>query len=139
MVEAGGSLPEAVVAKARSVVEVHRIAVRRAVDAGVKIAMGTDSGVGAHGDNLREVELMAQVGMTPAQALVATSSEAARLLGVDRELGTIERGKRADLVVIDGDPLDLRGLGQRVLAVWMDGARVDSGAAATSLPTKSLG
>ncbi len=139
MVDAGGSLPEAVVAKARSVIEIHRVAVRRAVDAGVKVAMGTDSGVGAHGDNLREVELMAEVGMTPAQALVATSSEAARLLGVEHELGTIERGKRADLVIIEGDPLDLRRLGERVVAVWKDGVRVDSNAASEGLPTKSLG
>jgi imidazolonepropionase-like amidohydrolase len=139
MVDAGGSLPEAVIAKARSVLEIHRQAVRRAVDAGVKVAMGTDSGVGAHGDNLREVELMADVGMTPAQALVATSSEAAKLLGVEGELGSIEPGKRADLVVVEGDPLDVRGLGARVAAVWKDGARVDSRAGEQGLPTKSLG
>jgi imidazolonepropionase-like amidohydrolase len=139
MVDAGGSLPEAVIAKARSVVEIHREAVRRAVDAGVKVAMGTDSGVGAHGENLREVELMADVGMTPVQALVATSSEAARLLGVEAELGSVEAGKRADLVVVDGDPLDVRGLGARVSAVWKDGVRVDRRAGDGGLPTKSLG
>jgi imidazolonepropionase-like amidohydrolase len=126
LVDAGGSLPEAVVEKARAVVEIHRVAVRRAVEAGVKVAMGTDSGVGAHGDNLREVELMAGVGMSPAQALVATTSEAARLLGVQDELGTIEAGKRADLVVIEGDPRDVKGLGDRVRQVWQDGVRVDS-------------
>ena len=55
------------------------------------------------------------------------------------DLRTIERGKRADLVVVDGDPLDVRGLGERVVAVWKDGVRVDSKAAAGTLPTKSLG
>jgi len=100
--------------------------------------MGTDSGVGAHGNNLREIELMADVGMTAAQALVATSSEAARLLGVEAELGTIEPGKRADLVVVQGDPLDVRGLGARVAAVWKDGVRVDGHARDGGLHTKSL-
>jgi len=128
LVEAGGSLPEAVVAKAHAVIEIHRLAVRRAIEAGVKVAMGTDSGVGPHGSNLREVELMTDVGLSPAQALVATTSEAARLLDVADELGTIEPGKRADLVVIDGDPLDVKGLGDRVRQVWKDGVRVDSAA-----------
>jgi len=128
LVEAGGSLPEAVVAKAHAVIEIHRLAVRRAIEAGVKVAMGTDSGVGPHGSNLREVELMTDVGLSPAQALVATTSEAARLLDVADELGTIEPGKRGDLVVIDGDPLDVKGLGDRVRQVWKDGVRVDSAA-----------
>ena len=128
LVEAGGSLPEAVVAKAHAVIEIHRLAVRRAIEAGVKVAMGTDSGVGPHGSNLREVELMTDVGLSPAQALVATTSEAARLLDVADKFGTIEAGKRADLVVIDGDPLDVKGLGDRVRQVWKDGVRVDSAA-----------
>ena len=128
LVEAGGSLPEAVVAKAHAVIEIHRLAVRRAIEAGVKVAMGTDSGVGPHGSNLREVELMTDVGLSPAQALVATTSEAARLLDVADKFGTIEPGKRADLVVIDGDPLDVKGLGDRVRQVWKDGVRVDSAA-----------
>jgi imidazolonepropionase-like amidohydrolase len=124
LVDAGGSLPEVVVAKARAVIETHRVAVRRAVEAGVKVAMGTDSGVGPHGNNLRELELMVDVGMSAEQALVATTSQAARLLGVDAELGTIEPGKRADLVVIDGDPHDVLGLTDRVVQVWKDGVLV---------------
>jgi imidazolonepropionase-like amidohydrolase len=124
VVAAGGRLPEAVVAKAHAVIEVHREAVTRAVEAGVKIAMGTDSGVGPHGENLRELDLMTQCGLTPAQALVATTSEAARLLGVDNDLGTIEVGKLADLVVLRGELSDMTGLGERVLQVWKDGRRV---------------
>jgi imidazolonepropionase-like amidohydrolase len=62
--------------------------------------------------------------MSPAQALVATTSEAARLLGVDHDRGTIEAGKRADLVVLGGSLDDMTGLADRVLQVWKDGQRV---------------
>ncbi|HET7704158.1 MAG TPA: amidohydrolase family protein [Candidatus Limnocylindrales bacterium] len=106
------------------VVDVHRDAFRRAVQAGVRIAMGTDSGVTPHGRNLRELELMAAGGMQPAAVLEATTRSAAELLGVDDELGTIEVGKLADLAVIAGDPYDFRELGDRAEQVWQGGARV---------------
>ncbi|MGH2357787.1 MAG: amidohydrolase family protein [Candidatus Limnocylindria bacterium] len=121
---AGASIPEASVQKAHEVVEIHRDAFRRAAAAGVRIAMGTDSGVTPHGQNLREVALMVEGGLTPAQAVVATTSSAAELLGLDAELGTLEPGKRADLVVVDGDPLDVATLADRVDAVYMDGRQV---------------
>jgi imidazolonepropionase-like amidohydrolase len=122
--EAGVSLPPAVVDKARAVIDVHREAFRRAVEAGVRIAMGTDSGVTAHGKNLRELELMAAGGMAPAAVLEATTRSAAQLLGVDDRLGTVEPDKVADLVVLDGDPYDFTGLAERVEQVWQDGLRV---------------
>jgi imidazolonepropionase-like amidohydrolase len=124
LVAAGGQVPTAVIEKAHAVIDVHRAAVTRAIEAGVKIAMGTDSGVGPHGQNLRELDLMTQCGMSPAQALVATTSEAARLLGVDQDRGTIEPGKRADLVVLGGSLDDMTSLADRVLQVWKDGQRV---------------
>jgi imidazolonepropionase-like amidohydrolase len=120
----GGALTEAAIRKAREVVEVHKESFRRAVAAGVRIAMGTDSGVTAHGENLRELALMAEGGMKPEDVLAATTSSAAELLGVDDELGTIEPGKRADLVLVDGDPLDLAKLPGAVREVWKDGVRV---------------
>jgi imidazolonepropionase-like amidohydrolase len=86
--------------------------------------MGTDSGVTAHGQNLRELGLMASGGMKPEEVLVATTSSAAELLGVDSELGTIEPGKRADLVLVDGDPFDFDSLPGAVREVWKDGVRV---------------
>jgi imidazolonepropionase-like amidohydrolase len=89
----------------------------------VKVAMGTDAGVGPHGDNLRELGLLQRAGMSPAAALRSATQEAARLLGVDDRLGTIEPGKAADLVVFDGDPLVFDGLGSRVEQVWIDGTR----------------
>jgi imidazolonepropionase-like amidohydrolase len=106
------------------VVEEHADSIARAIAAGVKVAMGTDSGVTPHGQNLREVGLMVDRGLTPAAALVATSRTAAELLGVDAELGTLEPGKRADIVMVDGDALDVDGLGDRILAVWKDGDQV---------------
>jgi imidazolonepropionase-like amidohydrolase len=122
--DAGVPLPPAVVDKARRVVEIHRSAFRRAVEAGVRIAMGTDSGVTPHGRNLRELGLMVEGGMTPLAALEATTRSAAQLLGVDEQLGTIEIGKIADLVVVTGDATDVTTLPDRVEQVWKAGARV---------------
>ena len=122
--EAGAAIPEASLRKAREVVDIHADSFRRAVEAGVAVAMGTDSGVTPHGRNLRELELMVQGGMTPAQALTATTSVAARLMGVEDELGTLEPGKRADVVVVSGDAMDVASLGERIEAVYKDGERV---------------
>lgn len=121
---AGVALPAAVVRKAEEVIEIHSESVRRAVAAGVRIAMGTDSGVGPHGTNLEELPLMAACGMRPADVLVATTSSAARLLGYGDELGLLAPGHRADLVLVDGDAFDFDGLAGNVRQVWQDGARV---------------
>src|SRR5207237_7612032 len=116
--------------KAREVTEAHVDSFRRAVAAGVRIAMGTDSAVTPHGENLRELELMAAGGMSPEDVLVATTRTAAELMGLERELGTLEPGKRADLVVVDGDPFELSGLEERIAAVYRDGRLVAGGRAA---------
>jgi imidazolonepropionase-like amidohydrolase len=78
---------------------------RKAVPAGVKIAFGTDAGVSKHGRNADEFELMVKHGMTPAQALQAATVNAADLLGLANEIGTIEPGKSADIIAVEGDPL----------------------------------
>jgi imidazolonepropionase-like amidohydrolase len=122
--DAGVPLPPVVVDKARAVVEIHRAAFRHAVEAGVRIAMGTDSGVTPHGRNLRELALMVDGGMSPAAALEATTRSAAQLLGVERDLGTIEEGKLADLVVVTGDPYDVKTIPERIESVWRAGVRV---------------
>jgi imidazolonepropionase-like amidohydrolase len=121
--EAGAAIPETVVAKAAATTEVHTQAVKKAVAAGVRIAMGTDCGVGPHGTNLDELPLMADCGMSAEQVLAATTSGAARLLGVGDELGRLAPGMRADVVVVDGDARDLHGLRSRVREVWLDGVR----------------
>jgi imidazolonepropionase-like amidohydrolase len=124
MAAVGGSFTDESLRKAKMVVEAHDDSVSRAIAAGVKIAMGTDSGVTPHGQNLQELQLMVDRGMTPAQSLVATTRTAAELLGVDDELGTLEPGKRADVVVVDGDPLEFDKLAERIDGVWKDGAAV---------------
>jgi imidazolonepropionase-like amidohydrolase len=124
---AGSQLPEGVVAKAQEVVSAHAEAFARAVSAGVKIAMGTDSGVGPHGNNLDELPLMAAGGLTPAQVLVATTRSAAELLQVADETGTIMPGKRADIVALAGDPFDLANFKVNIRAVYSGGAKVRDG------------
>jgi imidazolonepropionase-like amidohydrolase len=102
----------------------ERDAFRRAAEAGVKVAMGTDCPVAPHGTNLNELRHMAANGFTPAQALHATTLSAAELMGLDAELGSIESGKRADIVVLDGDPLVFEDYEARIEQVWKDGVRV---------------
>jgi imidazolonepropionase-like amidohydrolase len=80
-------------------------ALRRAVPAGVRIAFGTDAGVSMHGRNADEFVLMVQNGMTPMSAITAATVNAADLLGISAEAGTIEPGKSADIVAVRGDPL----------------------------------
>ncbi|MGH3009549.1 MAG: amidohydrolase family protein [Gaiellaceae bacterium] len=122
--EAGVPIPDHVLLKASEVVEAHRDSIRRAAAAGVKIAMGTDAGVIPHGENLLELDLMAAVGMAPTDVLVATTKTAAELMGLEKELGTIEPGKRADLVVVSGDPFDFVGYAGRIERVYQDGRLV---------------
>jgi imidazolonepropionase-like amidohydrolase len=121
---AGASIHEASVAKAKEVVEIHRRSFGRAVEAGVKVAMGTDSGVTPHGRNLRELELMRAGGMPPDAVLRATTSVAAELLGLEADSGSLDEGKRADLVVIDGDPFEFEDLADRIVAVYQAGELV---------------
>src|SRR5439155_13310640 len=109
--------------KAREVVEIHRESFRKAVAAGVKIAMGTDSGVTPHGENLRELVLMEEGGQTPPQVLQSSTISAAELMGLQDELGSLEPGKRADVVVVEGDPFEFKTLAERIEAVYKDGER----------------
>ena len=83
----------------------------KAAPAGVKIAFGTDAGVSKHGRNADEFELMVKYGMTPVEAIKAATVNAADLLGLSSEIGTIEPGKSADIIAVSGDPLtDVRVL-----------------------------
>ncbi|MFJ7217794.1 amidohydrolase family protein [Amycolatopsis sp. NPDC098790] len=129
----GARLTEASLAKAHAVLEAHANSFRRAVEAGVKIAMGTDAVGSAPGRNLEELKLMHRFGQTPAQVLRSTTLVGAQLLGVDEHYGTLRPGKRADLVVVSGDPLDFHDLQARVESVWMDGILVEDRTAAASV------
>jgi imidazolonepropionase-like amidohydrolase len=101
--------------------------VKRLSAAGVPIAMGTDTGpVGRFQGyfELMEMELMVKAGLTAQQALAAATRDAARCMKVDRDLGTLERGKWADFVVLDADPLaDIKNL-RKISSVWIAGNRV---------------
>ncbi|MCI4010218.1 amidohydrolase family protein [Brevibacterium sp. ZH18] len=123
--EAGASLPQSVVDKAHSVIEAHYSSISKAHEAGVKIAMGTDAGVGPHGENLEEISLLAGVGLSTTEALAAGTSVAAELLGHD-SVGRIAEGALADLVLIDGDlsTEDVRGIENKVSSVYLNGALV---------------
>jgi imidazolonepropionase-like amidohydrolase len=107
----------------------HRMAhdaVAASAAAGIKIALGTDAGLSPeHGTNLRELGLLVRYGgMTPMQAIVAGTKTSAELCGLADELGTIQPGKIADVVVVRGDPLadiDAVGVADNVLLVIKDG------------------
>ncbi|WP_249870527.1 metal-dependent hydrolase family protein [Oceanobacillus saliphilus] len=99
-------MPETAVQKSKEVIEIHKASIAKAYKAGVKIAMGTDAGVMRHGTNLRELGLMADVGMTPMETIVASTKTAAECLGWEDKLGTIEHGKLADIVIVKGNPLE---------------------------------
>jgi imidazolonepropionase-like amidohydrolase len=108
------SVPPYALRKAREVMASHQASFRLAVERGVRIAMGTDTGVGPHGSNAEELERMVDGGMTPMQAIVATTRSAAECTRIAHLTGTLEVGKRADVLGVDGDPLaDIRVLQER--------------------------
>ena len=117
-------VPEPVKEKLRELGRPELDAFRLAVEAGVRVGMGTDCPVAPHGTNLRELQLMAENGMTPQQALVAATSGAAELMGLQDELGTLAAGKRGDVVVVGGDPFVFEDLPDRIEQVWKDGVRL---------------
>ena len=84
----------------------HIESIQRALQAGVPIIAGTDAGGHEHGINARELQYLVEAGLSPMQALQAGTSWAAACLGMEGEIGTLETGKWADMVVVDGDPLE---------------------------------
>ncbi|PYN56476.1 MAG: amidohydrolase family protein [Candidatus Rokuibacteriota bacterium] len=97
--------------RARALRAHHLESVGRALAAGVNVVAGTDAGGHGHPHNALELEHLVAAGLTPMQALQAATSRAAACLGLEHEIGTIEKGKWADLILVDGDPLkDVRVL-----------------------------
>jgi imidazolonepropionase-like amidohydrolase len=95
---------------------------RRAVKAGVKVAMGSDAVFTMFGENAHELGWFVRAGMTPAQALAAATTNGAALLGLDKELGAVAPGYYADIVAVEGDPLaDIGAVTHRVRWVMKGG------------------
>ena len=103
-----GGMPDYALEKCAGMAEAQRQNFRKAVKAGVRIAMGTDAGTpfNHHGRNAQELRRMVQFGLTPMRAIEAATRSAATLLGLEQEIGTVEAGKQADLLVVKGNPLD---------------------------------
>jgi len=100
-----GWSPE-ILRKNRETTDIQRAAFAKAVKAGVRIGFGTDSGIYPHGDNARQFAYMVKYGMTPLDAIRSATLSAAASLGRSQELGSIATGKFADLIAINGDPLE---------------------------------
>jgi imidazolonepropionase-like amidohydrolase len=108
-----GYFPEMVRVKAAAIGPLIQQTFARAYKAGVKIAFGTDAGVGMHGDNWQEFVFMTEAGMPAMTALHSATIESARLLGVSDSLGSLKVGKIADIVAVPGDPLqDIQLMGK---------------------------
>ena len=118
---AESKFPPLVRQKADLAVKQQDATVRRALALGVKIALGTDAAVYPHGNNAVEFVLLANDGMTPAQALRAGTSSAADLLGLEKTIGTLEVGKLADIVAVPGNPLENIKVTQSVVFVMKEG------------------
>lgn len=128
-VEAG--IPAFAVEKTLRIKPFHLESVRMAREAGVRVAMGTDAGTpfNMHGENLGELQRLVEVGYSPQEAMRAGSQIAAEVMALGEELGTIEEGKLADLIVVEGDPLEDIGLllGAEAIRLVMQGGKLVKG------------
>ena len=93
-------------ARAAALREHHVRSLEMALEHGVTVTAGTDEGGWEHGNNAHELSCLVEAGMTPMQAIVAATGDAAKCVGLESEIGTIAAGKRADLILVDGNPLD---------------------------------
>jgi imidazolonepropionase-like amidohydrolase len=122
------AVPDWIIAKSRPIQDDSLLSLRMAYEAGVPIANGSDAAtpLNFHGDNAREIYWMQQAGLPALAALHAATGNAARAVGWDDRLGTLEAGKLADLIVLDRDPLDdLRSLADKESLRWvMKGGKI---------------
>jgi imidazolonepropionase-like amidohydrolase len=116
-----GYYPDLVTPKALAVGPKIQSTFAKAYKAGVKIAFGTDAGVFQHGKNWMEFGFMIEAGMPAMEAIKAATINAADLLGMKEQLGSIEAGKLADIIAVDGDPLKDANAFGRVVFVMKDG------------------
>jgi imidazolonepropionase-like amidohydrolase len=122
----GCGVPESALDKAKAMTKRHAVSFKNALRDGIQIAMGTDAGTpfNFHGENAQELERMVAFGMSPMQAILSSTSAAARLIGIQDQVGTIEKGKLADLLLFEGNPLrriDLLRDRDRIMGVMQNG------------------
>ena len=116
-----GFFPPVVVPKALAVGPQIQSTFAKAYDRGVKIAFGTDAGVFPHGDNGKEFVYMVEAGMNPMEAIISATKTASELLRVQDQYGSVESGKIADIVAVDGDPIQDISVMTKVSFVMKDG------------------
>jgi imidazolonepropionase-like amidohydrolase len=124
-----GSYPPALQAKARAAAAARSEMFRNAVKMGVKISFGTDAAVFPHGQNAKEFALMVGLGMQPIEALKSATANAAELFGIAQKVGTLEKGKLADIVAMPGDPTADISATERVSFVMKEGKIIRNGPA----------
>src|SRR5438067_13855460 len=128
--------PPALQAKALAAYNARSEMFRNALKIGVKISFGTDAAVFPHGQNAKEFKLMTDLGMAPIDALKSATASDAELLGISQKLGTIEKGKLADLIAMPGDPTQDITATERVSFVMKEGKIIRNGPAMAA-PTKT--
>lgn len=119
-------IPEYAVKKSMSVADYHVRSFRKAYKEGIKIALGTDAGtcLNLHENTWYELKLMIENGMDNMDAIVAATKNASELLGIDKQYGTIEEGKVADIIVVNGNPLKNIDVLSDIFAVFKHGEKV---------------
>jgi imidazolonepropionase-like amidohydrolase len=133
---AESKFPPLVQAKATAAVKQQDAMVKRALALGVKIALGTDAAVYPHGENALEFAFMVADGMTPAQSLMAGTTSAAELLGLQDKVGALKPGMLADVVAVPGNPIENIKATQSVMFVMKDGAILRNDRAAERTNTR---
>jgi imidazolonepropionase-like amidohydrolase len=129
--------PPALQAKAKAATAARSEMFRNAVKIGVKISFGTDAAVYPHGLNAKEFKLMVDLGMTPIDALKSATANDAELLGIAQKVGTLEKGKLADVIVMPGDPTSDITATERISFVMKEGKIIRQGSAALQRATES--
>ncbi len=123
--------PPALQAKATAATAARSEMFRNAVKMGIKISFGTDAAVFPHGQNAKEFKLMVDLGMTPIDALKSATATDAELLGIAQKVGTLEKGKLADVIVVPGDPVADITATERVSFVMKEGRIIRQGPSGT--------
>jgi imidazolonepropionase-like amidohydrolase len=129
--------PPPLQAKARAAAAARSEMFRNAVKMGIKISFGTDAAVFPHGQNAKEFKLMVDLGMAPVDALKSATSSDAELLGVAQKLGTLEKGKLADIIAMPGDPTADITATERVSFVMKEGKIIRNGPASAPSHARS--